>query len=180
MQGCGIYVSVWTPLLKIPDNALLTFCVCVQTWIIAKHFSTVNRTKKSNISILLIACSAFPLVVAVIVANLVYSAYNQQGQTGKILIATFTLLIFAIFKVISRFSVQRLWRISDPGRTFVYLAPMYYGSAVMARVLQVDLKDVKTVALIGIIHGLAEVIERSTVVLIDYIYHKIAQRKRVT
>ena len=50
----------------------------------------------------------------------------------------------------------------------------------MARVLQVDLKDVKTVALIGIIHGLAEVIERSTVILIDYLYRKIAQRKRVT
>ena len=44
----------------------------------------------------------------------------------------------------------------------------------MARVLQVDLKDVKTVALIGIIHGLAEVIERSTVILIDYLYRKIA------
>ena len=50
----------------------------------------------------------------------------------------------------------------------------------MARVLQVDLKDVKAVALIGIIHGLAEVIERSSVILIDYLYHKIAQRKRVT
>ena len=50
----------------------------------------------------------------------------------------------------------------------------------MARVLQVDLKDVKAVALIGIIHGLAEVIERSTVILIDYLYRKIAQRKRVT
>ena len=34
--------------------------------------------------------------------------------------------------------------------------------------------------MIGIIHGLAEAIERSTVILIDYLYHKIAQRKRVT
>ena len=180
MQWCGIYISVWTQLLKIPNNAFLTFCVCVQTWIIAQHFSTGNRIKKTNISILLVACSALPLVVGLLVANLVYPAYNQQGQTGKILIATFTPLIFAIFKLISRFAVQRLWRISHPGRTFVYLAPLYYGSAVMARVLQVDLKDVKTVALIGIIHGLAEVIERSTVILIDYLYRKIAQRKRVT
>ena len=180
MQWCGIYISVWTQLLKIPNNAFLTFCVCVQTWIIAKHFSTGNRIKKTNISILLVACSALPLVVGLLVANLVYPAYNQQGQTGKILIATFTPLIFAIFKLISRFAVQRLWRISHPGRTFVYLAPLYYGSAVMARVLQVDLKDVKTVALIGIIHGLAEVIELSTVILIDYLYRKIAQRKRVT
>ena len=63
IQGCGIYISVWTPLLKIPNNAFLTFCAFVQTWIIAKHFSTENRTKKTNISILLIACFALPLVL---------------------------------------------------------------------------------------------------------------------
>ena len=55
-----------------------------------------------------------------------------------------------------------------------------YVSAVMLRVLQVDLNTLKSVALIGIIHGIAEVIERSIVVLIDYINHQICERRRIS
>lgn len=40
----------------------------------------------------------------------------------------------------------------------------------MTRLLQVHLDSVKSAAFIGIIHELAEVMERSTVVLIDYLY----------
>ena len=45
------------------------------------------------------------------------------------------------------------------------LAPIYCGLAVMVRLLQVDLQSLKAVALIGVIHGMAEVTERSTMVL---------------
>ena len=58
--------------------------------------------------------------------------------------------------------------------------PLYYGSAVMLRVLQVDLNTLKSVALIGIIHGIAEVIERSIVVLIDYINYQICERRCIS
>ena len=179
LQENGIYYSVWTPLLRIPDKALFALDVCVQTWIIAKHFSTGNGAKKLKTFILLIVSCAVPITMGLVVANFIYPAYDKQEQTGKILIATFTPLIFVILKVISRFSVQRLWRISHPGRAFAYLVPAYYGSAVMTRLLQVDLVNVKSITLIGIIHGLAEVIERSVVVFIDYLYHRISQRKTV-
>ena len=35
-------------------------------------------------------------------------------------------------------------------------------------------------ALIGVIHGVAEVIERSIIVLIDYIYHQLYERRRLS
>ena len=51
------------------------------------------------------------------------------------------------------------------------LVPLYYGSAVMLRLLQVDFQDVEAIAVIGVIHGIAEVIERSAMVFVDHIYH---------
>ena len=170
---------MWTPLLRIPDKALFALDVCVQTWIIAKHFSTGNGAKKLKTFILLIVSCAVPITMGLVVANFIYPAYDKQEQTGKILIATFTPLIFVILKVISRFSVQRLWRISHPGRAFAYLVPAYYGSAVMTRLLQVDLVNVKSITLIGIIHGLAEVIERSVVVFIDYLITGFPKEKQL-
>ena len=89
-------------------------------------------------------------------------------------------LITVVLKGSSRLLVQRLWRISHPGKTFVFLVPLYYGSAVMLRLLQVDLDSLKAVALIGVIHGIAEVIERSIIVLIDYIYHQLYERRRLS
>ena len=94
--------------------------------------------------------------------------------------ALFTPLITVFLKGSSCLFVQRLWRISHPGKTFVFLVPLYYGSAVVLRLLQVDLNSLKAVALIGVIHGFAEVIERSIIVLIDYIYHQMYERRRLS
>lgn len=145
--------QLWTPLLRIPDKALFALGVCVQNWIMAKHFSPGNGAKKLKTFALLVISCAVPITMGLVVANFIYPAYDKQEQTGKILIASFTPIIFVILKVISRFSVQRLWRISHPGRAFVYLVPAYYGSAVMTRLLQVDLDSVKSIALIGVIHA---------------------------
>ena len=49
----------------------------------------------------------------------------------------------------------------------------------MLRLLQVDFEDVEAIAVIGVIHGIAEVIERSAMFFIDHIYHQIWQRRVV-
>ena len=118
-------------------------------------------------------------VVALLVACFVYPAYNKQDKAGRILIALFSPLVAVGLKGISRICVQRLWKISHPGTSFVLLAPLYCGSAVMIRLLQVDLSSLKSVALIGVIHGIAEVVERSTIALIDHIYNQVWERRLV-
>ena len=57
------------------------------------------------------------------------------------------------------------------------LSPVYCGAAVLFRVLQADLGSLQAIALLGIIHGAAEVIERSTMVLIDHICHMLWKRR---
>ena len=70
-----------------------------------------------------------------------------------------------------------MWNITHPGYSYVLLAPCYYGYAIIFRILQADLDDLKSIAILGIIHGAAEVVERSTVVVIDHICHVVCKRK---
>ena len=43
-----------------------------------------------------------------------------------------------------------------------------------------DLDSLKAVALIGVIHAFAEVIERSIIVLVDYVYHQLYEGRRLS
>jgi len=47
----------------------------------------------------------------------------------------------------------------------------------MLRTLQLVLQSLQSVVLVGVIHGIAEVIERSTMVLIDHICHKVLENR---
>ena len=177
LQAFGIYYSGLRDVLMIPGNALFALSTCVQSWVLARHFATTVGTKKLKMFLWLVVSYLLPLVVGVLFANFIYPVYSKENSTGKIYFAVFIPLIALVLKGISRLCVQRLWKISDPGRSFVLLVPLYYGLAVMLRLLQVDLQSWKSVALIETIHGVAEVIERSIVVLIDYLYHQIYERK---
>ena len=55
--------------------------------------------------------------------------------------------------------------------------PLYCGAAINFRILQADLSRIQTIVLLGIIHGAAEVIERSTMVFIDHICHQLVKRR---
>ena len=180
LHALGISRSQLTPIQRIPGNVLFSFSIAVQSWILARHFCRPVGPRKLTVFLWIIGSCAFTFTVAVLVSHLIYPAYNRQGKTGKICIAAFGPLITVVLKGSSRLCVQRLWRISHPGTSFLLLVPLYYGSAVMLRVLQVDLITLKSVALIGILHGIAEVIERSVVVLIDYFYHQIYERRRLS
>ena len=92
------------------------------------------------------------------------------------MIALFSPLTGVVFKAISRICVQRLWNITHPGYCYVLLVPSYFGLAINFRVLQADLDSLKSIATIGIIHGSAEVIERSATVFIDRICNMIWKR----
>ena len=47
----------------------------------------------------------------------------------------------------------------------------------MFRVMQAELENIKLIAVLGIIHGAVEVLERSTVVFVDHICHVILKRQ---
>ena len=103
--------------------------------------------------------------------------YNKQNEHGKLLIALFSPVFGVIFKVILRLCTQRLKKIAHPGYSYILLVPLYFGSAIMFRVMQAELDNLKLIAVLGIIYGAVEVLERSTMVFIDHICHVILKRQ---
>jgi len=112
------------------------------------------------------------------VVTIIYPVYNKQSKESalRLVIAVFAPLIGVLFKVISRILVQRQESITHPGYSCALLAPLYCVSAIMFRVLQADLDSLESIAILGLIHGATEVMERSTMVVIDHICHVVLKR----
>ena len=151
--------------------------VCLLFYFAAKHVLIRPKPKL----VFLICKMAMPtfcaLIAAFAIRFFVYPAYMNENKEGKLLIALFSPLMGVAFKAVSRICVQRLWNITHPGYSYVLLAPLYFLLAIMFRILQADLESLESIAILGIIHGLAEVLERSTVVVVDHICHQICRRQ---
>ncbi|XP_020622040.1 uncharacterized protein LOC110059653 [Orbicella faveolata] len=178
-QALGISHSKLSATQTLPLNVLFLSCVCLQAYNFSKHFVNGPSRKLFKLFVLFAIPCMLTFVLSLFVPFGIYPFYNKQDKTGRLLIALFSPLIVVLLKGISRTCVQRLWKISHPGTSFVLLSPLYCGSAVLLRLLQVDLSRLESVALIGVIHGIAEVVERSTIALIDHIYNQVWERRLV-
>ena len=179
LQYLGVSESKLSASQKIPFNALFITSVCAQIYLITKHFSGYLWSRKQKLILFfqLVVPGSFCFFLSILITTLIYPLYNAQNKNGKLIIALFAPLLGVFLKVISRISVQRLYNITHPGYSFVLLIPLYCGAAVIFRILQADLGRLQTIALLGVIHGAAEVIERSTMVFIDDLCHQLVVRR---
>ena len=180
LQALGISHSKLSSLQKLPLYVLFLMSICGQAYLLMNHFRMLRTSCKQQLALFIKITAPFisMIMVAVVVVFVIYPLYNKQSKESvlRLVIALFAPLIGVLFKVISRISVQQLGNITHPGYACVLLALLYSGLAVAFRVLQADLHSLQYVAILGIIHGVAEVLERSTMVVIDHICHVIWQR----
>ena len=163
----------------LPLNAFFLISASWQLYLVVSHFRALSKGRWVYLFLKMIMPSFFAFVLGILITTFIYPWYNNVNDKGKYLITLFSPLTGVIFKVISRICVQRLWNITHPGYSYVLLVPWYFGFAINFRVLQADLDSLKSIATIGIIHGSAEVIERSAIVFIDHICHVIWKRSSV-
>jgi len=177
LQALGVSHSKLSTVQKIPLFVFSTLSSCRQFYLLTKHFFERCSRRQQALFFFQTLILVFSVVIIVIPeAEIIYPAYNKQDKDGKLLIALFSPLIGVLLKVISRICVQRSWNITHPGYSHTLLAPLWCMSAVMFRVLQADLDSLQSIVILGIIHGATEVIERSTMVVIDHICHVIWKR----
>ena len=179
LQALGISHSKLSTLQKLPLNIVFFTSVCGQAYLLTNHFRLLRTWRQKialGLQITVPFCSI--IIVAVAVVSIIYPLYNKQGEESvlRLVIALFAPLIGVLFKVISRIIVQRAGSIIHPGYSCVLLAPLYCASAIMFRVLQADLDSLQSMAVLGLIHGATEVMERSTMVVVDHICHVICKR----
>jgi len=177
LQVFGISHSKFSLSLKSPLNIIFFLSVCGQIYLLTSYFR-MRRSRRQQVTfvIQMILPGSFCFLIGTLIATFIYPAYNKEDAEGQLLIALFAPLSGTIVKAIARISVQRLWNITHPGYSYALLVPLYFGSAVIFRVLQADLSSVESIAILGIIHGASEVVERSAMVVIDHICHVIWKR----
>ena len=177
LQALEISHSDVSNLQKIPLNVIFLSNVGLQIYILTIHFCRGSRRQKLAFFFQMSSPNCLCVIVAMTIVYCIYPAYRKQNSKGKLFIALFAPLIGVVAKVISRISVQWLRNSVHPGYSYVLLAPFYFGTAVMFRVLQADLDSLQSIAILGIVHGAAEVIERSTMIVIDHICHTLWKRQ---
>ena len=175
LQVFGISHSQLSVFQKIPLEVLFLISICCQVYPLTNHFR--NLSSRASLFIKLTTPICFPFFIAIFISSYIYPMYNKQTEYGKLLIALFSPLFAAIFKVILRLCTQRLKKITHPGYSYILLVPLYFGSAIMFRVMQAELENLKLIAILGIIHGAVEVVERSAMVFIDHVCYVIFKRR---
>ena len=166
---------------QIPLSGLFLLTVCLQLCVVTNHFGRQSRRHKLALFFQIMVPGCLPLIVGSQLGEyFLYPTYNRfilKGQLkGQLLFALFTPLIGVFLKVISRICVQQFYNITHPGYSYTLLSPLYFGSALIFRVLQADLHHLPSIVILGIIHGAGEVIERSAMVVIDHICHLVWKR----
>ena len=170
------HVSISSFLARFPLNAIFIICVSLELYVVTNHFCPRSRTiKKLPLFLQLMVPVCFTFLLAQISYYSLYPYYVESNH--KFLFALFAPIIGVVLKTFSRICAQRLYNITHPGYSYVTLVPLFYGTAIMFRVLQADLDNLQFIIIIGIVHGTAEVIERSTMVLIDHICYVLWRRK---
>ena len=177
LQALGISHSYLSNIQRIPLNVLFLFSIALQIYILTIHFCTGSTNRKLAFFSQMFTPLCLCYFLAIIIAYCIYPAYNKQNRKGKLLIAVFAPLTGVVLKVISRTCVQQLRNTTHPGYSYVLLSPFHFGTAIMFRVLQAELDSLQSIAILGIIHGAAEVIERSTMIVIDHICHTLWKRQ---
>ena len=167
--------ALYRALSNVPSYIFLIITVCVQFYFVARHLLIRPRARLACLICKMAIPSCFVVIAAFVIRYVIYTAYNKQDTKGKLVIAIFSPLMGVVVKAISRICVQRLWNITHPGYSYVLSAPLYCLVAVMFRVLQAELDSLESIAVLGIIHGFAEVVERSTVVVIDHLCHQLCR-----
>ena len=176
LQIFQISHSKLSRLQTLPGNAIFLISVIWQLYFIVNHFQALANGRRVYLFFKMIMPGFLTFLLGILITTFIYPWYNDANDKGKYLITLFSPLTGVIFKAISRICVQRLWNITHPGYSYVLLIPWYFGLAINFRVLQADLDSLKSIATIGIIHGSAEVIERSAIVFIDHICNVIWKR----
>ena len=162
---------------QAPMYTFFFVSICLQLYLVGRHFCVRSRRKLPSFFCKMVMSTCLPFIGGALISDYLYPVYIEKSSQGKLVIALFSPLIGVALKTISRICAQRLWNISHPGYSYALLSPVYFGFAIIFRVMQADLDNLRYIAILGIIHGAAEVMERSAMVMIDHICHVLWKRK---
>ena len=143
---------------------------------IAKNSEESKRIKKTiKVMAMLVAQFAFGIPITFGLVYVLIPLYGEASETYRAIIAGALPLATAIPKVIVRLGAQRI-DFLHPGDSHVLLNVLFSASAIVFRVMQADLSEIRLFTLLSFAHGAIDLLERLTVVIRDYVWYFIYKK----
>ena len=176
-QMYGVYKKSWEP---YPLNCLFVLLLAMNSLLIgreiAKNSERSERIKKTiKIMAMLVAQFAFRIPITYCLVYVLTPLYGEVSETYRLIIAGALPLVTAVPKVIVRLSAQRI-DFLHPGDSHVLLNVLFSSSAIVFRVMQADLSEIRLFTLLSFAHGAIDLLERLTVVIRDYVWYFIYKK----
>ena len=176
-QMYGVYKKSWVP---YPLNCLFVLLLAMNSLLIgreiAKNSERSERIKKTiKIMAMLVAQFAFRIPITYCLVYVLTPLYGEVSETYRLIIAGALPLVTAVPKVIVRLSAQRI-DFLHPGDSHVLLNVLFSSSAIVFRVMQADLSEIRLFTLLSLAHGAIDLLERLTVVIRDYVWYFIYKK----
>ena len=169
----GKYNRTWA---SLPLNFLFTILTLMNGYRIARHFRS-NIKQSISLGIKLGGQFYMGILIAFILSFLVIPYYKTLQEHEKAILASFIPAIVIIPKALERVFAETIKGINHPGTSVILLICIYTSSAIVCRVIQADLEKFSLFLVLCIVHGLESTIDKLTLPLRDYIYHRCCTRR---
>ena len=174
LQDYGIYNKPWR---QFPLNGLFVLLLLMNGLIIGKDIAKKSETERNKrikkvikVSAMLVAQFAFGIPITYGFVYVLIPLYGEVSETYRAIIAGALPLVTAIPKVIVRLAAQRI-DFLHPGDSHVLLSGLYNTTAIVFRMMQVELTSLRLFILLSFAHGAIDLLERLTIVIRDYFWY---------
>ncbi|XP_028513258.1 uncharacterized protein LOC114574555, partial [Exaiptasia diaphana] len=183
MFAVGLWGGIW---VNFPLYFLFTVMIVTNSTILARHYRSFPSKWIKTMALSFTFCAQFFFCVSLIVfyCHTFWPWYYKQTTYTKVITAALSPLITYFPKLVCRLAAQKLSDV-HPGSAHAFVDVIYGGSAMVYRVMQAELSSFALFAILGVIHGFLDLLERLTATMRDHIWEYLyrllrCKRKRMS
>ena len=172
----GVF-EIYTPSLQLyPSNAIFCLLILIISYAIGKKKFPRNKIKALKVAFKLCAQFFVGLPITYLYVYKIFPWFARQHGIKKAVVAGISPLSTLPVKIISRLCAIHSKEFNQAGTAFVLTAVAYGVPSITFRFMQAEMDNYVLFVALSLGDGIAHVLERSTVVLRDYIWETFARK----
>ena len=169
--------QLYTPSLQLyPSNVIFCLLILTISYAIGKKRFPRSKIKALKVAFKLCAQFLLGLPITYLYAYNIFPWFARQQGMKKAVVAGISPLITLPVKIISRLCAIYSKEFNHAGTAFVLTAVAYGAPSIAFRLMQAEMDNYVLFVALSLGDGIAHVLERSTVVLRDYIWETFARK----
>lgn len=172
----GVF-ELYKPSLQLyPSNGIFCLLILIISYAIGKKRFPRYKVKALKVAFKLCAQFLVGLPITYLYVYKIFPWFAKQQGLRKAVVAGISPLSTLPVKVISRLCAIHSEEFNHAGTAFVLTAVAYGAPSIAFRFMQAEMDNYVLFVALSVGDGIAHVLERSTVILRDYIWEKFARK----